>query len=114
MLLAKKTFVPLFAALSLGTSHAATDYLKVSPTQVITNAVPYVAMPLPLSDVRLTGGPLKNAQALDAEYLLKLDPDRMFFYLRQRAGLKPKAEEGYGGWDGAGPAGAPRPPSTIG
>jgi len=102
MLLAKKTFVPLFAALSLGTSHAATDYLKVSPTQVITNAVPYVAMPLPLSDVRLTGGPLKNAQALDAEYLLKLDPDRMFFYLRQRAGLKPKAEEGYGGWDGAG------------
>jgi DUF1680 family protein len=51
--------------------------------------------------VRLTGGPLKNAQELDAKYLLELEPDRMLAYLRQRAGLEPKGKP-YGGWDGAG------------
>src|SRR5262245_23045398 len=67
----------------------------------ITPAVPDVARPLPLSAVRLTGGPLKQAQDLDADYLLKLEPDRMMAYYRKRAGLEPKAE-GYGGWDGDG------------
>src|SRR5438477_952515 len=57
--------------------------------------------PLPLSSVRLTGGPLKMAQDLDAKYLLELEPDRMLAYLRQRAGLEPKGKP-YGGWDGAG------------
>jgi DUF1680 family protein len=65
----------------------------------IKNAVPYAARPLPLTDVRLTGGPLKNAQDLDAQYLLDLQPDRMLAFLRIRAGLKEKAP-GYGGWDG--------------
>jgi hypothetical protein len=59
------------------------------------------ARPLPLSSVRLTGGPLKRSQDLDAKYLLQLEPDRMLSYLRQRAGLQGKAEP-YGGWDGAG------------
>jgi DUF1680 family protein len=59
------------------------------------------AEPLPLNSVRLTGGPLKNAQDLDAKYLLELEPDRMLAHLRERAGLKPKAK-GYGGWDGDG------------
>ena len=66
--------------------------------EAITNAIPYLATPLPLTDVRLTGGPLKNAQDLDAKYLLDLKPDRMLAFLRQRAGLEPKAK-GYGGWD---------------
>jgi len=57
--------------------------------------------PLPLSHVRLTGGPLKAAQEADAKYLLELQPDRMLAFLRQRAGLKPRAE-GYRGWDGPG------------
>ena len=56
------------------------------------------ARPLPLSKVRLTGGPLKRAQDLTAEYLLQLEPDRMLAGYRIRAGLEPKAE-GYGGWD---------------
>ena len=51
--------------------------------------------------MRLTGGPLKHAQDLDAEYLLSLEPDRMLAFYRQRAGLAPKAEP-YGGWDGDG------------
>ena len=48
------------------------------------------ARPLDLKCVRLLGGPLKHAQDLDAEYLLKLEPDRMLSYYRQRAGLKGK------------------------
>jgi uncharacterized protein len=70
-------------------------------TQKIKNAVPDIARPLPLSSVRITGGPLKHAQELDAEYLLKLEPDRMMAYYRKRAGLEPKAQ-GYPGWDGDG------------
>ena len=64
-------------------------------------AVPDVARPLPLTAVRVTGGPLKHAQDLDRAYLLKLEPDRMMAYYRKRAGLQPKAE-GYPGWDGDG------------
>src|SRR6478609_6196437 len=71
---------------------------RLTCATAITNAIPDVARPLPLSAVRLTGGPLKRAQDLDAEYLLKLEPDRMMAGYRLRAGLKPKAE-GYGGWD---------------
>src|SRR5678815_826103 len=69
--------------------------------QAIKNAIPDVARPLPLSSVRVTGGPLKRAQDLNADYLLKLEPDRMMSYSRKRAGLKPKAD-GYSGWDGDG------------
>ncbi|MCX6561805.1 MAG: glycoside hydrolase family 127 protein [Candidatus Aminicenantes bacterium] len=58
------------------------------------------ARSLPLSDVRLTGGPLKTAQDQNGRYLLSLEVDRMMAFLRQSAGLALKAE-GYGGWDGA-------------
>src|SRR5437773_12262436 len=69
--------------------------------QQIKNAIPDLARPLPLSAVRLTGGPLKHAQDLDADYLLKLEPDRMMAFYRKRTGLEPKATP-YGGWDGPG------------
>lgn len=59
------------------------------------------ARPLPLQDVRLTGGPLKRAQDVELEYLLALEPDRMLAFLRRSAKLEPKAK-GYGGWDGDG------------
>lgn len=67
----------------------------------IKPVIPDAARPLPLSAVRLTGGPLKHAQDLDAAYLLQLEPDRMLAYFRKRAGLPSKAV-GYGGWDGDG------------
>ncbi|MCA1649896.1 MAG: glycoside hydrolase family 127 protein [Acidobacteria bacterium] len=69
--------------------------------QRITNVIPDAARPLPLPAVRLTGGPLKRAQDLNGEYLLKLEPDRMLAFYRQRAGLAAKAEP-YAGWDGDG------------
>lgn len=65
---------------------------------VITNVIPNAARPFPLGAVKLTGGPLKHAQDLDAKYLLALEPDRMLAGYRIRAGLEPKAK-GYGGWD---------------
>ena len=57
--------------------------------------------PLPLTAVRLTGGPLKHAQEMNGRYLLELEPDRMLSYFRRQAGLAPRAE-GYRGWDGGG------------
>ncbi len=68
------------------------------PAAPITATITNTARPLPLSAVRLTGGPLKHAQDLDATYLLALEPDRMLAGYRLRAGLEPKAR-GYGGWD---------------
>ncbi len=59
------------------------------------------AHPLALDKVRLTGGPLKHAQDITAQYLLSLDADRMMAYYRERAGL-PKKAEPYAGWDGGG------------
>jgi len=59
---------------------------------------PALARALPLSAVRLTGGPLKQAQDLNGEYLLSLDIDRLVAGYRLRAGLEAKAK-GYGGWD---------------
>ena len=69
--------------------------------QRITKVVPAAARPLRLTAVRLTGGPLKQAQDLNGAYLLSLEPDRMLAYCRERAGLAPKAEP-YAGWDGDG------------
>jgi uncharacterized protein len=89
--------VTTFACSILGLALAAGTLAQ----QRVANAVPDAARPLPLTDVRLTGGPLKRAQDLSATYLLELEPDRMLAFYRQRAGLQPKAEP-YGGWDGDG------------
>ena len=70
-------------------------------TQRIKFGAPDVARVLPLTAVRLTGGPLKHAQDLDAAYLLSLDPDRMLSFYRKHAGLEPKAP-GLTGWDADG------------
>jgi len=56
---------------------------------------------VPLTRVRLTGGPLKRAQDTAIGYLLSLDVDRMMAYYRIRAGLAARGEP-YSGWDGPG------------
>lgn len=71
------------------------------PGQGVAAVIADRAAPLPLSAVRLTGGPLRHAQDLNANYLLSLQPDRMLAYYRRRAGLEEKARP-YGGWDGDG------------
>src|SRR5690349_12155257 len=74
---------------------------STASAQALKPAVQEEARALPLSAVRLTGGPLKRAQDADAAYLLTLEPDRMLAFFRKRAGLAPKAAP-YGGWGGDG------------
>jgi DUF1680 family protein len=90
-----RIFALALLALSLFASTDTPNPAKVSEQKLLKTH------PLSLNNVRLTGGPLKHAQDLDAEYLLQLQPDRMLAYLRERAGLQPKAKP-YGGWDGGG------------
>ncbi|HVT80063.1 MAG TPA: beta-L-arabinofuranosidase domain-containing protein, partial [Phycisphaerae bacterium] len=88
---------------AVGSSASAETIPVPAPAPLaIKPAIPNVVNPVPLGDVRLTGGPLKAAQDADQKTLLGLEPDRMLFFLRQRAGLQPKAARGYDGWDGAG------------
>ncbi len=86
-----RRLAPLLTVLGAGAAYA----------PGIPPARPDTARPLPLGAVRLTGGPLKRAQDLDAQYLLALAPDRMMALYRQRAGLPPRAEP-LTGWDGDG------------
>lgn len=55
----------------------------------------------PVSQVRLTESPFKNAQDLDICYLLGLNPDRLLAPYRKEAGLPPKATN-YGNWENSG------------
>jgi hypothetical protein len=57
----------------------------IATSAPIQPVVHEAARPIPFSAVRLTGGPLKHAQDLDANYLLKLEPDRMLAYFRKRS-----------------------------
>ncbi|MEO8908432.1 MAG: beta-L-arabinofuranosidase domain-containing protein [Microbacteriaceae bacterium] len=59
-----------------------------------------VALPAP-GTVRLNDGPFLNAQLLDKEYLLGLDPKRLLAPFFREAGL-PKEAEPYGNWESQG------------
>ena len=93
--------VILAAAVASTTAAEVQQKARTAVLHPITPKIAESARPLPLNAVRLTGGPLKRAQELDADYLLKLEPDRMLSFYRTRAGL-PKKAEPYGGWDGEG------------
>src|SRR5262249_48255600 len=82
----------LIAAALAATAAAQQKPRPPAAPKPITPKIAEIARPLPLDAVRLTGGPLKHAQDLDAEYLLKLEPDRMLAFYRERAGLQKKAE----------------------
>lgn len=57
--------------------------------------------PFNLSEVRLLGGPFKQAQETDKKYMLSLDADRLLAPYLKEAGLKPKAPS-YGNWENTG------------
>ena len=77
----------------------------VAVTQVQAGApamiVPPVAMPFPLTDVRLLDGPFHEAMLRDQKYLLSLDPDRLLHTFRLNVKL-PSAAQPYGGWEAPG------------
>lgn len=62
------------------------------------------AIPFPLHDIQLTGGPLKYAQELNEKWLQEIEPDRLLSGYRMEAGLKAKAPK-YGGWESTGLSG---------
>ncbi len=69
-----------------------------SPSKSVKSVVAPRANAFRLADVRLLEGPFRRAQERDAEYLLRLEPDRLLHNFRVNAGLKPKAPV-YGGWE---------------
>lgn len=83
------------AALTIGseTAAAATPD-RAAPSEAAAEVERRVlrARPVPLARVRLTGGPLKQAQDLTVKYLLSLEPDRMLAPYRAHAGLEKKVE----------------------
>jgi len=66
--------------------------------------VPIRAYAFALEDVRLLDGPFKEAMQRDADYLLRLEPDRLLHRFRLYAGLEPKGDI-YGGWERMGISG---------
>lgn len=71
----------------------------VVPPKVVPRATPF-----PLGSVRLLNSPFKEAMDRNAEYLLRLESDRLLHNFRNFAGLEPKAAV-YGGWESQGVAG---------
>ena len=55
-------------------------------------------------DVQITDTRFKEAMEADAQYLLKIEPDRLLSQFRTHSGLKPKADK-YAGWESEGLAG---------
>ncbi|NOW96405.1 glycoside hydrolase family 127 protein [Mucilaginibacter sp. SG564] len=54
-----------------------------------------------LSDVRLLESPFKQAEQVDLDYILKIEPDRLLAPYLREAGLVPKAQS-YGNWENSG------------
>jgi len=64
----------------------------IAPTPpVVGDKVALQVVPFPLTDVRLLDGPFKQAQRLDAEYLLSLEPDRLLHTFRVKSAEEWKA-----------------------
>lgn len=57
--------------------------------------------PFTLQEVRLTGGPFKQAQDVDQKYILALNPDKLLAPYLIDAGLPLKAQR-YGNWESSG------------
>ena len=57
--------------------------------------------PFSLQEVKLTGGPFKNAQDVDLKYMLALNPDKLLAPYLIDAGLPVKAPR-YGNWESSG------------
>jgi uncharacterized protein len=74
------------------------EKVKVQP---VTNIKAYA---FNLKDVKLLGGPFKNAMQLDSAYLMLLQPNRLLYRFHKNAGL-PVKDSVYGGWESDGVSG---------
>ncbi|MCX5757100.1 MAG: glycoside hydrolase family 127 protein [Candidatus Hydrogenedentes bacterium] len=90
----------------MNTTYGAISMFTILSLAVCAGADPVAlkAEPFATKDVRLLDGPFKDAMQRDADYLLKLEPDRLLAGFREGAGLPAKAQR-YGGWEQQGVAG---------
>lgn len=86
--------------LMLARTAAAQVPQKPDETLEIDPKIPIRAYAFSLKDVRLLDGPFAHACEINAQYLLRLEPDRLLSWFRERAGLQPK-DRVYGGWEKA-------------
>ncbi|MBV9848410.1 MAG: glycoside hydrolase family 127 protein [Armatimonadetes bacterium] len=93
----QNVLMPVFLIAIVGMGAAAHTRAR----ERVPPVVPIKASLFPLEDVRLLPGPFQQAQDTDRAYLLRLNPDSLLAWMRQTAGLKPKAPH-YGGWDSGG------------
>jgi DUF1680 family protein len=68
------------------------------PAGSVRPVIPEKAQSFPLSQVRLLGGPFRDAMLRDEKYLLSLDPDRLLHMFRLNVGL-PSTARPLGGWE---------------
>ncbi len=54
--------------------------------------------PFSLNDVKLLDGPFKHAEAMNEQYLVSLEPERLLHTFRLTAGI-PTSAKPYGGWE---------------
>ena len=78
----------LLAAVVLGTGPVSIS-AAVPRTRERHAAVQPQRYPVPLNDVRITGGPFLHAQEMDRRWLDSMDPDRYLSGFRSEAGLEP-------------------------
>ena len=77
----------LLAAVVLGTGPVSIS-AAVPRTRERHAAVQPQRYPVPLNDVRITGGPFLHAQEMDRRWLDAMDPDRYLSGFRSEAGLE--------------------------
>jgi DUF1680 family protein len=69
------------------------------PIEYAGAAVKPKAEPFPMTQVRITGGPLHDAQDWNRGYMSRLAADRLLYNFRQNAGLDVKGATPLGGWE---------------
>lgn len=79
----------LLAAVVLGTGPVSIS-AAVPRTRERHAAVQPQRYPVPLNDVRITGGPFLHAQEMDRRWLDAMDPDRYLSGFRSRRGSNPR------------------------
>ncbi len=99
-----KTLVTAAAVCCFLTSIASGDSLALPYPYAVQPVPPPSVYAFGLSDVHLTEGIFKDAMNRNAQWLLKLEPDRFLAWFRKEAGLEPKGKV-YGGWESQGVAG---------
>ena len=66
--------------------------------EFVRQNAPKKVQPFAMTEVRVTGGPFKQAEELDLAYMKRLDSDRLLHNFRVNAGL-PSSAQPLGGWE---------------